>query len=246
MNIISHIKDTFSHTRELNDTFVGTPPYPMIALDNFLPTDVALSMEKECNTIPDQYWSEFTRRNSHMKECTNMDVSPAATEFVNQIHSQAGMNWLIKITGIKDLIPDPYITGAGYSRSYKGDCLKIHTDFNWNDTIKVHRMLSLIVYLNSDWKEEYGGHLQFNDFNNKEVIQRIPPLFNRAVIWRHHKRGFHGFPDPLTCPDSMTRNTFRLFFYVSNAQHDPNDRPHRSLYWFDDTLGEPYDIPTHK
>ncbi len=133
-----------------------------------------------------------------------MSIAPVAENFVNQFHSQQFMKWLIEMTGIKDLIPDPYLIGAGYSKIRSGSSLKIHTDFNWNDTIKVHRMLSFIIYLNSNWKEEWGGHLQFNDFQNKNVIQRVPPLFNRAILWRHHKKGFHGFPDPLT-PNYIAR-----------------------------------------
>jgi hypothetical protein len=246
MKVTKHLKDNFTNINRLNEVFVGTPPFPLIALDNFLPQDLAKKMEQECNSIPDHLWTKFTRRGSYMQECVNMDVAPVANEFVNQMHSQAGMTWITALTGIKDLIPDPYLVGAGYSRIGSGSSLKIHTDFNWNETIKVHRMLSFIIYLNSNWKEEWGGHLQFNDFQNKNVIQRIPPQFNRAVFWRHHKKGFHGFPDPLTCPENITRNAFRLFFYVSNAQHDSKDLPHRSLYWFDNETGEPYDIPTEK
>ena len=242
MNIIRHIENNFSNYKQLNDTFVGTPPYPMITLDNFLPNDYAKKLQKECESIPDHYWTKFTRRGSYMEECINMDVAPVANEFVNQMHSQAGMLWISKVTGIKDLIPDPYLVGGGYSRSYRDCTLKIHTDFNWNDTLKCHRMLSLIVYLNEDWKEEYGGHLQFNDFKNKTAIQRVAPLFNRVVLWRYHKKGFHGFPDPIKCPENYSRNTFRLFFYVSNATYDSADLPHRSLYWFDEETGEPYDI----
>jgi hypothetical protein len=107
-------------------------------------------------------------------------------------------------------------------------------------------MLSLIVYLDPEWKEEWGGALQFKDFNNEKIVQSVPTIFNRAVIWRYHKRGFHGYPDPLTCPEDRSRNTFRLFFYVSDAKYKDDDRPHRSLYWFDNDLGEPYDIPTHR
>jgi hypothetical protein len=246
MKIIKHLQDNFSNLRELNDEFVGTPPYPMIVLDDFLPKDIAQAMQKECETIPKNYWTNFTRNGSHMEECINLDVAPVAAEVVNQLHSQAGMRWLTQMTGIKDLIPDPYIIGGGYSKSYTGDSLQIHTDFNWNETIKMHRMLSFIIYLNEDWKDDYEGHLHFYDFNKKELIQKVAPNFNRAVFWRHHKRGFHGHPHPLTCPTSMSRNAFRLFFYVSNSQYDPNDRPHRSLYWYDPELNEPYDIPTHK
>lgn len=246
MDVINHLRNNFENYTDLNNEFVGTPPYPMIVLDNFLPTQFALELEKECNSIPMHNWTEFTRRESYMQECNNLEVAPIATEFVNQMHSQLGMIWLTKITGIKDLIPDPYLIGAGYSRSYNGHSLKIHTDFNWNDKIKTHRMCSFIIYLNSSWKEEYGGNLQFKDFKNEKVIQNIPTVFNKAVLWRNHKKGFHGFPDPISCPAGVSRNTFRLFFYVSNATYDTEDLPHRSLYWYDDNAGEPYDIPTAK
>jgi Rps23 Pro-64 3,4-dihydroxylase Tpa1-like proline 4-hydroxylase len=241
MDVIKHITDKFKDTESLHQTFLSTPPCPMIVLDDFLPTNVAEDMQQECETIPEQRWTTFTRRDSHMKECVDLNAAPVATNVVNQLHSQAVMRWLSKLTGIAELMPDPYLTGAGYSKSYRGDSLKIHTDFNWNETIKMHRMLSFIIYLNKDWKDEYEGHLHFYDFQNEKLVQKISPVFNRAVIWLHHKKGFHGHPHPLTCPESMSRNAFRLFFYVSNAQHDPNDSPHRSLYWFDPETQEPYD-----
>lgn len=246
MHIIKHLKDNFSDFQKLNNTFVGTPPFPMIVLDNFLPTEFALKLSKECESIPEQHWTEFTRNGSFMKECKQLEHAPIAYEFVNIMHSALGMEWLTKVTGITDLIPDPYLVGAGYSRSFSGDSLKLHSDFNWNEQLKLHRMLSFIIYINPNWKEEWGGHLQFTDFNKDKVIQNVAPVFNRAIIWRYHKRGFHGYPDSLTCPRGVSRNTFRLFYYFSNAQHNENDRPHRSLYWYDKELDEPYDIPTRK
>ena len=245
-SIIQHLKDNFSNFQKLNNTFVGTAPYPMITLDNFLPHEFAMQLANECETIPDQHWTEFTRNGSFMRECKKLEYAPIAYEFVNAMHSALGMEWLTKITNIADLIPDPYLVGAGYSRSFTGDSLKLHSDFNWNNQLKLHRLLSFIIYLNPNWKEEWGGHLQFTDFNKDKVIQNVAPVFNRAIIWRYHKRGFHGYPDPLTCPQGVSRNTFRLFYYYSDAQHKDDDRPHRSLYWYDKELQEPYDIPTRR
>lgn len=246
MEIIAHFKKHFSNFQQLNNQFVGTPPFPMIVLDNFLPKDTALNLEKEADSIPDIYWNDFTRRGSYMRECNQMQFAPEAQNFVSQMHSSLGMEWLTSLTGIKDLLPDPYLTGAAYSKSYSGDCLKMHTDFNWNDKLKLHRMLSVIIYLNSHWEKEWGGELKFNDFYNDKTVQSVEPLFNRAIIWRYHKRGFHGFPEPLRCPSGESRKTFRLFFYVSEANPKADDRPHRSLYWYDKELEEPYDIPTQR
>ena len=244
MQIISHLRKNFNNIKQLNNEFVSTPPFPMIVLDNFLPINIARDMQVECESIANHYWSKFTRNGSEMYECKDLSLLPIAANFVNELHNQLGMTWLTQITGIKDLIPDPYLVGAGYSKIYKNGCLRIHTDFNWNETIKLHRMLSFIIYLNEDWHEEWGGNLEFKDFNNEKLVQNISPHFNRAVIWRYHKRGFHGSPTPVACPENLSRNSFRLFFYVSNAIHDSLDRPHRSLYWYDKENNEPYDIPT--
>jgi hypothetical protein len=154
MEIIQHLKKHYNNNQDLNNQFVGSAPYPMIILENFLPNNFAQEMYKECESIPDTHWSEFTRKGSYMKECKKLEHAPVAFEFVNQMHNALVMEWLCSLTGIKDLLPDPYITGAGYSRSFTGDNLQLHSDFNWNDRLKLHRILSFIVYLSPDWKDE--------------------------------------------------------------------------------------------
>lgn len=246
MQVLQHLTQNFKDIKGLNNTFVGTPPYPMIVLDNFLPKEIIQNLNNECQSTADLYWTQFTRNGSYMKECRNLSVLPVASDFVNQMNSALILEWLSELTGIRDLIPDPYIIGGGYSKSFTGDCLKIHTDFNWNEKLKLHRILSFIIYLTPDWDEDWGGDLQFTDFNREKVLQKISPKYNRAVIWRYHKLGFHGYPEPLTCPQNVSRNTFRLFYYYSNSTHLEDDRPHRSLYWYDQENKEPYDIPTRK
>lgn len=243
MDIIRHVTSHFNDIDGLHDKFVNADPYHMIVLDNFLPRFHALAMQKEISSIPESSWTKFTRKGSFMRECKDMSYCPSALNFVMQMHSVHGMKWIADITGINGLIPDPYLLGAGYSESFAGDSLQLHTDFNWNDDLKLHRKLSMIVYLNEeDWQADWGGNLDFMDFDNKHVVNSVPTQFNRAVIWEHHKRGFHGYPAPLQCPGEYSRKTFRLFFYVSNSMHDPDDPPHRSLYWYDEKANEPTDL----
>lgn len=245
MEIINHINTSFSDANVLSDQFSSAKPDPLIVLDNFLPTSSAEKMFVESISLSPQLWTEFTRNNSHMKECTKLEVMPEAYNLVSALHSQMFLKWLESVTNITGLIPDPFLIGAGYSKSFKNDILNVHTDFNWNDQLRLHRALSLIVYLTPDWNIEWGGNLNFYDHNNQEVISSISCLFNRCVIWKYHKRGFHSV-DKITCPDAVQRTTFRVFYYQSGAEYDVNDRPHRSLYWYDKELNEPYDIPTKK
>ncbi len=246
MKEIEYIANKFKDYTTLNQEFLSTQPHPIIVLDEFFPLETAQSLQKECESIPSEHWTEFTRRGSYMKECKNLNYSPEAVKIVNQLNSSNGLIWLEKITGIQGLLPDPHLTGAGYSRSFNGDSLKSHTDFNWNDQLRLHRKLTLIVYLSEDWKEEYNGHIEFYDDDNQRVIQRIFTKFNRCVIWQYHKRGFHGYPTPIQCPEHISRNTLRLFYYISNSQYLEDDPPHRSLYWYDKDTRTAYDNRAHR
>lgn len=244
--MLNHILTKFNNVDHLNQQFLAGLPDPMISLDNFLPVIDAEKMFVESQCIPDQYWKEFTRNGSYMREFTDLENMPEGLKLVSTLHSSMFLKWLEDITGIDGLIPDPHIVGGGYSKSYNGDSLKIHSDFNWNDKLRLHRALSFIVYLTPKWDPAWGGSLEFYDRNQNDLISSVDCCFNRAVIWKYNNRGFHGFPKPLTCPSNLNRTTFRIFYYTSNAEYNPTDRPHRSLYWYNKDLNEPYDIPTHK
>lgn len=221
-------------------------PVPMAHIDNFLPKDVALALFHESQSIPDEHWTEFTRKGSHMKECKKLEHAPIAHNLVSYLHSGAALKWLEEVTGIEGIIPDPHLVGAGYCKSFAGDTLKMHTDFNWNDSLKLHRAMSLIIYLNPEWNPEWGGALDFYDDKGEAVVKSNPCLFNRCLIWQYDKYGYHGYETPLSNPPSSPRTAFRLFYYTSSSQYDPADPPHRSLYWIDKSTYQPYDIRDHK
>ena len=109
------------------------------------------------------------------------------------------------------------------------------------EKLKLHRALSFIVYLTPEWNPDWGGALGFYDFKNNNLVNAIDCVFNRAVIWQYHKLGFHGYKEPLTCPEDLQRTTFRLFYYTSDSQYKTDDMPHRSLYWVDPVTTQPYD-----
>lgn len=220
--------------------FIKSTPVHSILLKDFLKKEIALSLFDECQNTDDTYWKVFTRNGSHMKEYNIIDDLPNAYRFYSFLHSSPFLKWLEGLTGIEGLIPDPHLIGAGYSKSFNGDILKIHTDFNWNEKLKLHRVLSLIVYLTPEWEEEWGGGLDFYDSERKNVIKTFPCLFNNCLIWKFDELGFHGYNKPIDCPEDKSRNSIRAFYYISNSKHS-DIPPHRSLYWFDEETKKPFD-----
>ena len=87
------------------------------------------------------------------------------------MHSAEVIRWLEKLTGVQKLIPDPHLVGAGYMKSYRGDTLQIHTDFNWVEEVALNRAVSVIIYLNRGWQSEWGGNLNFYDTTRSKVHQ---------------------------------------------------------------------------
>jgi Rps23 Pro-64 3,4-dihydroxylase Tpa1-like proline 4-hydroxylase len=202
---------------------------------NFLNKQITENLKKELNYLFDYKKNEFKffdRNGSSMWEWVKYTQieTPYAYYLVSYLHSTEFVRWLEETTDIKGLIPDIHLHGAGYMRCGNGDSLKVHTDFNWNDTIKLNRVLTLVIYLNNGWQEEWNGDIQLWDKENKECVKRYFPNWGNCIMWEYDELGFHGHPNPLNCPDGEYRDGFRIFYYTSNST---NENPHRSLYWFD-------------
>lgn len=244
--ILEKIRSEYSDTVSLEKKFREHPCYSLLEIKNFLPEDITHALSNELESIPLDKCKNFVRKGSCMYEHNNLDETPIADCVVNVMHSKTFLDWLQKITDSVDLIPDPHLVGAGYMKSFNGDSLQVHTDFNWVEELKLHRRISAILYLNKEWNSDWGGNLDFYDTNRENIISSIKPDFGNLLIWSYHNLAFHGYPEPLTCPEGESRKGLRLFYYVSNATHDPNNPPHRSLYWFDKEEKLPYDIPWKK
>lgn len=208
----------------------GTP-VPWLFFDDFLPTDILKTIQKEINKIPSHLWSKFTRAGSMMKECNNLRQVPTIRNLILNLNSHEFVAWLEKITGIDKIIPDPHLIGSGLMRCYKGDSLKLHTDFNWNEQLHLNRCLSLILYISPTWEDSWGGALEFWNFEKTQCLHRISPKPNRLLLWNYDEKLIHGHPTPLNCPENASRDGIRIFYFQSNAT--PISTPHRSLYWFD-------------
>ena len=66
--------------------------------------------------------------------------------------------------------------------------LKVHADFNYHGHLKVDRRLNLLLYLNENWSEDFGGHLQLWDKEMKNVGAQGQPGVQSLCGLQHHGR----------------------------------------------------------
>ena len=92
----------------------------------------------------------------------------------------------------------------------------MHIDFNSHPSKRnLHRRVNVLVYLNEDWEEEWGGHLDlWDDVEKGSLKVRIPPHMNTTAIFSTTEKSWHGHPDPLRCPEDRLRRFISAYYYT--------------------------------
>ena len=130
-----------------------------------------------------------------------------------ELNSQAFLGFLEEMTGIDGLIPDPHFEGGGLHETKRGGHLGVHADFNIHDGMKLERRLNLLIYLNEDWEDDFGGQLELWKKDMSECSVRVKPVIGRAVLFTTALDSFHGHPDPLNCPPERSRRSIATYYY---------------------------------
>jgi len=204
----------------LAEQYCFAEPFPHIVLDNFLPADVLSIALKHfpVDRLANDRVFEIGYAGHHKRQIMPEDCDPEARQLFRFFNSQPMLEFLEGISSIDGLIPDPYFVGGGFHETGRGGKLGIHADFRINDKLKLHRRMNVIIYLNEDWKDEYGGFLELWDKKMTRVERTTAPILNRCVIFNTDADSFHGHPDPLTAPEGVFRRSIALYYYTASAE----------------------------
>ncbi len=213
-------------------------PFPHIVIDDFLPVEPLENALKDFPSPRGVRWTGYDGEHERKLEYNSAERLPISLRSVLYfLNSPIALSFLETITGIKGLIADPYYIGGGLHQSERNGFLNIHADFNKLTKLNLDRRLNLIIYLNKDWKEEYGGHLELWDREMKECKKKILPVFNRCVIFSTTDFSYHGHPVPLTCPEDHTRKSIATYYYTNGRPAEEVTNSHSTI--FKKTEGSP-------
>lgn len=209
------------------DDYETAAPFPHTVIDGFLDQTRAklIAAEVQATKAPPEPDFYGSRGKSRLSDLTLMRQE--TRYLIEELNGPDFIAWLEGVTGIQGLQPDPELRGGGIHKMRRGGFLKLHTDFNWHDGLKLDRRLNLIVYLNEGWQDRWGGHLEMRRDMEGHGI-KVAPLLNRAVIFSTTDHSYHGHPDPLACPEGVTRNSIALYYY-SAGRPEGETRHGRSM-----------------
>jgi Rps23 Pro-64 3,4-dihydroxylase Tpa1-like proline 4-hydroxylase len=216
---------------EKAESYKNAKPFPHVYFDDFLPVEAAEAALKEFPEPKVLSWTEFNEPTQRKLAYNDVEkLPPSLRDVLYFLNSRPALQFLEILTGIKGVIPDPYYAGGGLHQIRRGGNLEVHADFNFHPKLKLDRRINLLIYMNKDWKEEYGGHFELWNKEMTGAEQKILPVFNRCAIFSTTSTSYHGHPTPLACPPERTRKSIATYYYsVGRPEEEVNDA-HSTLF----------------
>lgn len=209
-------------------------PFPHIVIDNFMNESYLKKALNEIPFINNWEHDKGEEEDAGEHQFRKLYLCSGFPEYVNNVlsfmNSTEVLKYLEELTGIKELISDPSYYGGGIHRIKSRGRLSVHVDYNYHPITKLHRRLNLLLYLNKDWKKEWGGDLQLWTPDLKTCVKKIEPIFNRAVIFSISDKAYHGHPGPLETPEEVDRLSFALYYFTKERPIGEISEPHMALF----------------
>ena len=200
----------------LKDQYSFADPFPHIQIENFFSNEYLDSILNEFPDLSNLKKSENYKNQNEIKFANNdfENFPNKIKNFFNFLNSETFLNFLQILTSINEkLIADKELNGGGLHEIKTGGLLKVHTDFNKHPTNNFDRRVNVLIYLNKNWKKEYKGCLELWDKEMKQCKQKILPNFNKIVIFSTTDFSNHGHPDPIDCPNDISRKSIALYYF---------------------------------
>lgn len=206
-------------------------PFPHAVFDDFLPAETARRVLGEFPDVAANWPNRYD--NARERKLTTREDSqfgPATRALLHELNALDFLKFLETLTAIPGLISDPHYEGGGLHQVERGGRLNIHADFNYHPLYRLDRRLNVLIYLNEGWRDEWRGHLELWDRSMSHCAEKVAPLYNRCVVFNTTCDAFHGHPEPLACPDDVTRKSLALYYYSNGRPAREAIGPHSTLF----------------
>lgn len=200
--------------------FAQAQPFAHLAIDGLFNPDLLTLMEEEF----DLYGAASLKPNLGGHEAiyraeSKATMGPATKLYFGLVHSPLFLAFCEQVSGEAQLIADVSLRNGGYHETRQGGRFDVHLDFHVDTRSRLINRLVFITYLNKNWDEAWGGHLEL--WTKEACAARVAPLFGRTLLMRHSAISYHGHPQPLACPPERKRRSVCCYYYVHPAAREP-------------------------
>jgi len=210
----------------LAERFQSAYPFPHVCIDGFFKPEFIARLVADFPAAGTPEYDRFCagegdgpRRNYANSEPATFP--PAFRELDAVCGEPEFLDYLSRTTGIPGYEFDPAYFGAGIRESSNGAMLPPHLDFNYHPETLSHRRLNFLLYLNQEWKPEWGGnievHLDPNVHGDDSRIAAFAPMANRVFIFETSETSWHAF-DRIRAPEGFARRAWSIYYYTRDRE----------------------------
>lgn len=213
MKIIPESFYNEDNLQEIKSRFDAGKPYRHVAIENFLNPAFADELYENFPGF-DKMSRNYQGLNEHKSEGSGFEnFHPAFEQLRLELNKPEFYKALSRITGIEELYSVEDALGAGVHQGGNGSYLDVHIDFNIHHLRNIHRRANLLIFLNKNWKEEYGGKIELWNQDVSKLENAYLPLFNRCVIFETSEISYHGY-SKINVPEGESRKSFYAYYYT--------------------------------
>lgn len=196
------------------DQWTNAMPFRHVILDDFANTEGLCRLLDELPNPESQVLNKsrdyIFAKNKFEKSGFN-SFGELSAELYNDLVSDRFASFLSGLTG-REVWIDRDFHGGGLHQGGPGSYLDMHVDFNVHPLhAEWFRDLNVLLYLNRDWRNEYGGQLKLKNAVDATSTE-VDPVFNRCVIMETRDYTLHGY-DALNFPPGHYRRSIACYAY---------------------------------
>jgi hypothetical protein len=216
----------------LRNAYRNAQPFPHVVIDELFSPGILDPLLAEMAGMATRQWRLVdTASHERMRRMrSGVELGAAGLQLVGLLHSASFLYLMSEITGVWQLLPDPYLQGGGYADMQPGDFFNVHSDRNIAYETGLMRRLAMIVFLNKSWDPKYNGQLELWNHEATRCDVSIDPLYNRTVIFEVANPNYHGVPAPIACPADRSRQSFIVYYHTVGIDGKLDVTPHTSVF----------------
>lgn len=221
----------------LKERFQTARPFKHLVLDDFLIPSVAEGLLAEFPvSAPSktQQGSSSVQSESYSREEIR-SVGASFRTIDDYISSLPFLRHISLISGIPDLQYDSSYFEAGICETRHGQEVDPHVESNLNQELTLHRRLLLIIYLNKEWEESWGGLLDLHSdpkAPERDETLSYSSVFNRCIVLETTEHSWFGSTQ-ICLPSHqkhLSQKSFSFFLYTKDRPSQEAVPPHQAFY----------------
>ncbi|MDX6768441.1 MAG: 2OG-Fe(II) oxygenase [Elusimicrobiota bacterium] len=209
--------------------FRAARPFPHLVLDGFLDPGQAAAVAAEFPAAArlERAGDGYLGSRGVMRDLAA--AGPASRALDRRLRSPGFLRWAGEVCGEPGLVRNPRGDCGGLFQDEHGLELDPHLDVNL--TVPGHRRrASLFLYLNRDWRDEWGGALCLHSAPGRPPAARVRPAPGRAVLLACREDAWHSV-SPVTLPPRRRAAGRRVLIVNLYSPTRAGDAPAHHSVW---------------